>query len=340
MLLLHVLAFLQSSPSGPRPAAPTAPANTKKVTDGVAVVADRVVAIINNDVITQSEVDAFLGTRMILGGIVSPEDLARERQGAVKTLALQLLQTQAAKRLKIDDRQIEEGVKERIEKEEKRAGGSLALRHNIQSQGKSYTEWVQEQRNYELAERLQLAEIGYDVRPEREVVITPTMIRDFYRDNPQLFEAGPTTKGAQILLTDARYGDHEKAREKAEEVLKLLAGGEPFEDLARRFSDWRPEFGGSTRWVERGTGFPKPVEEFLFSNEPGTTSGAIELEDAYAVVRVLGKRPAGIRPLSDEETQLEITRNLQNAQRKKLLDGLTFRLASEAYVYPPNLFFR
>jgi parvulin-like peptidyl-prolyl isomerase len=225
-----------------------------------------------------------------------------------------------------------------VAKEERDAGGGMALRQNIQMQGKTYAEWLEELRNYILALRLRQLELGLDLRPEREVFITPTMIREYYRDHPDEFKAGPTVKAQQIVLKDARYGDHVKAKEKADDVLQQCKAGNRFEELARQYSDYRPAFGGTTKWLQRGEELAKSVEEFLFSHEPGDVSGVIDLDDAYAIVKIVDKRPAGTRPLSDEETQTKIEFKLTEEQRKALLKNLKLRLFAEAYIYPPNLF--
>jgi peptidyl-prolyl cis-trans isomerase SurA len=336
-VVFTLLAVLQSTPASAPASRPAGPLDRSAAT-GIAIVADRVVAIINNDVITQSELDAFIGAKVATGHVLSPDDLAHERRRALKELAIETLQTQAAKRLKIDDREIEAAVKDMVAKEERDAGGPIALRQNIQMQGKTYAEWLEEMRNFVLARRLTQLELGLDLRPEREIVITPTMIREYYRDHPDEFKAGPTVKAQQIVLKDARYGDHVKAKEKADEILQQSKAGERFEELARQYSDYRPAFGGTTKWLERGEELAKPVEEFLFSREPGDVSGVIDLDDAYAIVKIVDKRPAGTRPLSDEETQTKIELNLRIKQRDALLNNLRMRLIVEAYVYPPNLF--
>lgn len=301
---------------------------------------DRVLAIINDEVITQSELDARFAARLASGAVGDPKALAYERRRELRNMAFQLLFTQAARRLKIEDAQIDAGVKERVAKAEREAGGAAALRRIIQSQGKSFVDWEREQRADELAERLQMAEIGFEARPEREIVITPTVLRSYYHEHLDDFRSGPSVKGQEILLTDARVGSHEKALAKGRQILEAIAEGADFSNLAREHSEWRPAYGGSLGWIERGRGVDKAIEDFLFSNPAGTVSGLLEQESAVVIVKVAETRGAGVRPFTDPETQLEISRKLQNEQRRKLLDGLTERLALEAYVWPTDLFLR
>jgi parvulin-like peptidyl-prolyl isomerase len=304
---------------------------------GVSLVVDGVAAIVNDAVITKSELDTEFKNQIVRGRFANPAEASKQR--VLVEMADQLLLAHAAKRLKVDERQIEEGVKQRIAKAEKEAGGPAALRSQIQSLGRTYDEWQKEQYDEELTRRLQDAELGHGIRPEREIVITPTMIRDAYRSDIETFRVGPTVKGEKILLSDARYGDREKALEKANELLRLIEKGRSFSDLARLYSDFNPAYGGAMDWIER-RGLDKKTETFLFDSPTGAVSPPMEVEDGVAIVRVAGKRPAGIRPLSDPQTQLVITSKLRREQLEALLSALLLRLRSEAYLYPPSAFMR
>jgi parvulin-like peptidyl-prolyl isomerase len=304
----------------------------------VASVADRVVGIINDEVITQSEVDARLANLIATQGIKGNAAIERARQDETLKMAIQLLLTQAARKLSFDERQIDEGTRKRIAEEEKRGGGRTALHRNIQAQGKSVAEWEREQRNAELMERLLMSEIGFDYRPEKEVVVTPTMLRAYYKDHLEDFKAGPMVRGRLILISDARSRTRANSLARAKDLAQKLKSGADFVDVAREHSEHRPAQGGLLGWVENDkTMADPPILEYLFSHEPGSVSDPIEIEGAVAIVRVEDKRPAGLRPFNDLDTQEEITRRLFVTKRRELQDALIRRLRAEAYVWPENL---
>lgn len=335
MLFALALVLFQTPASRPADSPVRKPAGGT----GVAAIADKVVGIINNEVITQSEIDARLASVIATQGIKDPAVMARQREEEKIQLAYQLLLTQAAKKLAFDEKQIEDGVRKRVDEEEKRAGGRAALHRNIESQGKSVAEWEREQKNLELMERLLLAEIGYDYRPEKEIVITPTLLRNYYKEHLDDFKAGPMTRGRIISISDARARSRANAMQLAKELAQRIKKGEDFTNIAREHSEFRPQFGGEITWVERDRGGADPaVLEFLFTHEKGSVSEPLDVEGGVAIIKLEDKRPAGLRPFQDQETQEEIARRIYNAKRIELRTALIRRLRTEAYVWPPDLF--
>jgi parvulin-like peptidyl-prolyl isomerase len=319
---------------GPETAPASRPANpTQKRDPGIATRGDRVVAIINDDVITQSELDVQLGTNIAFGGITNTAEILKERKNELYNMIKQHLLTVAARSRKIDEKQIDAEVQDAIREEERVRGGPSGLRRWVQAQGKTLDEWQREKRAGILAQRLQAAEVGYEVRPERDVSVTPSDLRNYYRANVDKFQTGPMVKAQQILLTDAQLGSHEKVVARTKQVVEDIAGGKDFSDLARQFSAWRPENGGNLGWVERGKGLDKRVEDFLFNCAPGAVSPPIELDGETAIVKLLDKRAAGVLPFEDPDTQQRVSVRLQDEKVNAMLRQLSERLWRDSYVW-------
>lgn len=334
MLRLLALVFLQSPQS--RPAEP--PKRTTE-TISVSAVTDRVVGIINNEVITQSEIDSRIANLIATQGVKDPAAIARARHDEKIQLAYQLLLTQAAKKLAFDEKQIDDGAKKRIEEKEKEAGGRAALHRNIESQGKSVAEWEREQRNLELMQRLLEAETGNDYRPEKEIVITPTLLRNYYKENIDKYKAGPMAKGRVLSISDAKSRSRANGLAQAKDLKDRIVKGADFADLARAHSEFAPHLGGQIPWVERDKKSADPkILEYLFSHEPGDVSDPLEIEGGVAIVKLEAKRPAGLRPFSDQETQEEIMNEIRRAKGNEMRIALVRRLQSEAYIWPADLF--
>ncbi|MFN0205654.1 MAG: peptidylprolyl isomerase [Planctomycetota bacterium] len=329
------MTFAQQPESRPAEAPATRPAPNTLV---VASVADKVVAIINDEVITKSEIDTRLANVIATQGIKDNAAIEEARERIRNDLGVQLLLTQAARKLAFDDKQIEEGAKQRIAEEEKRSGGRAALHRNIQAQGKSVAEWEREQKNRVLMQRLLDSEIGYDYRPEKEIVITPAMIRAYYRDHPEVFTTeGPMVQARIILISDAKARSHENAVARANELLKRIKDGADFVELAREFSEHLPEEGGLLGWVENDKRInDATVREYLFSHDVHSVSGVLEIDRGVAIVKIEGKRPAGLRPFRDRETQERIQRELHDVRGNELRFALVRRLRAEAYVWPED----
>ncbi|MBI3820920.1 MAG: peptidylprolyl isomerase [Planctomycetes bacterium] len=337
MLLTLALLFLQTPAS--RPAGPeTRPAGAVD-TVAVAAIADKVVGIINNEVITKSEIDSRLASLIATQGTKDPSKIAELWQDEKRKLAVELLLTQAAKKLAFDDKLIEDGVKRRMDELGKRAGNLAALQRKVESQGISFAEFERDQRNRELTERLWAAEVGHEYRPEKEIVITPALLRNYYKEHLNDFQAGPMVRGRVVSISDAKSRTHENALVSAKDVLERLKKGVEFADVARELSEFRPQYGGEITWIERNKGSLEPsIEEFMFTRDVHETSGVIEVDHGVAIVKIEAKRPAGLRPFRDQDTQEEVARAIYMGQSDKLKFAMLKRLQAEAYIWPPDLF--
>ncbi|MBM3316299.1 MAG: peptidylprolyl isomerase [Candidatus Eisenbacteria bacterium] len=98
--------------------------------------------------------------------------------------------------------------------------------------------------------------------------------------------------------------DVERARSQAEAVLARARAGEPFDELARRHSS-APEGpqGGFLQAVPLGAMEP-PLQQAVLTLDPGGTSGVIELEGAFLILRLIEREPA--RPFRFEEIEEEL----------------------------------
>jgi peptidyl-prolyl cis-trans isomerase SurA len=298
---------------------------------------DRVVAIVNDDVITQSELEAQMATVLATLGNPSTLDLPRLRREQLRAMAHDRLFTQAARRLNLDEKRIDERVKQRIEDLEKKAGGHSQLLKNIEAQGKSFAEFEREERSRELVEVLQRTELGLGERSENDISLSPLALRAHYREHVADYTRPPAVQGREILLPERRFGSKEAALAKARELRAELVAGADFAKLASQHSDWKPAEGGALSWIELGSGFDPRIERALFSLEPEGVSAPIELEGAVAIVRVDAKRPGGLRPFEDPETQRLIADDLVQRRAIEVLRKLRARLLSESYVWPADL---
>ncbi len=349
LVLQGTPASAPATPPAPQPSAPQPPAPGSRVgpslpsVPNVPEIVDRVVAIVNDQVITQSELEARVLPQIATAGLRDAKRLAEIRSTELRFMARDLLLTQAARRLAIDEAQITERVNTSIAEDVKKAGGEAQLRRNIEAQGKSYVEYERDKRNSELAFRLQAAELGFEARPENEIALTPSVLRAYYREHAAEFLAGAGVRGSMIWVGDDRTGSRPASRAIATELRRGVVGGESFTLVARNYPppprvavSGRPA--GDLGWIERGSRLDPKVEEFFFSNEPGTIGPELELEGGVAILRVEETRPAGPRPFQDPETQRAISERLYSERTGQILERLFLRLHREAYLWPRDLF--
>jgi peptidyl-prolyl cis-trans isomerase SurA len=240
-----------AEPAAP-PAAATPTADAPQPSPAAAIaadVADRIVAVVNNDAITLGEVQETVVSfrhenRGRAGG--SDEELGRQ---FLNRLIENRLQLQEADREKIvvDDSEVEEELAERM----KRFGAKNKDDINalIKEQGLSLDAVRKRVR-----EALRIAKV---VRRKvtLRVSVTDAEIDQYLVDNQAKLETGLTYHARHILITPSggSDGDWEAARIRAEMIREQLAGGADFAELARQHSrDASARAGGDLGTLKRG----------------------------------------------------------------------------------------
>ncbi len=117
-------------------------------------------------------------------------------------------------------------------------------------------------------------------------------IKQYYQSHQNDFKHGEMIHGRLILL---------ESRQNAEEVRKVLK--EPTSDfagLAKALSidPGTKDKDGDMGWIERGD-YNSKLTDAAFKLSPGQVTDVIEYPDGFALVKVEGKQPAGVRPLQE-----------------------------------------
>ncbi len=108
---------------------------------------------------------------------------------------------------------------------------------------------------------------------------------EFYESISDQYAGEEQRRASHILLrTDE---DAVAARELADSLLARIQAGEPLEDLARTYSSdgGSAKSGGDLGWVSRGV-FVGPVEDAIFSMEPGQVSGVVASSFGLHIIRL------------------------------------------------------
>ena len=294
---------------------------------------DRVVAVVNQDVITEKDLrDRAAAALDALESGLSPAE--REERttlillSALRALVDEKLLLAEARRIQKDNptaaQRMEAAVERRLEKECRAAGGVVVFRESLEKAGLSYSEYVERLRNRIFREIL-LHEFV-----DRNTSVSPAEMLEYYRRNQEQFQEPPQARHRQIFVSADKYESRAKAEEAAEYLAELLRKEYDFAKLARENSDG-PRAGEGGLWDFMRQGLrPKPIDELLFSLPIGEVGGPVATEIGFTLVTVEARKPA--RTIPFEEVQAEIREKLVEQERFRRYHRLIRRLEGESCV--------
>jgi len=179
----------------------------------------------------------------------------------------------------------------------------------------------------EVADRLEdlrkrlIVETYLKKKVEQEAQLSDAELKKFYDENKEKFKTGEQVKASHILV---------KTEKEAQDLLAQLKGGAVFEDLAKKYStDSSASKGGDLGWFSRGAMVPE-FDKAVFSLKEGETSGIVKTQFGYHIIKLTGKRPAGIRAF--DEVKEQIKTNLLPGKQQEIFQKMKDELKKNAKV--------
>lgn len=261
------------------PARPPAPAGDD---DGVV---DRVVAVVNEDVITLGELqEALVAYRQENRGRVtgSEQELLRLMLTRLIDSRLQL-QEATREKIQVEDAEIDEEMAERM----KRFGVSseAELERLVRAQGLTLEAVRKRVREAIRVAKVIRRKVGL------RVSVTDQEIERYLADNRDKLEAGLTYQARHLLVLPEGRSDAawEAARIRAEMLRSRIAEGADFAELARQHSgDASARDGGDLGTLRRGE-LAQPIERQILALAPGEVSAPYRSDLGVHVFRLESK---------------------------------------------------
>ncbi len=291
---------------------------------------DRVVAIVNDDAITLSELETFLGpTLQKIESMNDPieRERLRERQTrqALDQLIDSMLILQEAKANRVQPR--EEEVDAYLEQLAARQHATKEqLLAYLEHQGMLESEFRQNIRDQLARQQITHRVIGPKIR------LSDGDLHEYYKEKLTQANVEFEVSAAQLLLPVAPNASAAEDAAIKAEILELKAraeSGESFADLVRRYSRGPgAESGGELGHVRRGS-LPE-FESVLFTTEPGSIGGPIKTRYGYHIFAIHARHPLPVAGFEDSEQELR-----QELSMKKFQDELikwTASLKEKAFI--------
>ncbi len=155
----------------------------------------------------------------------------------------------------------------------------------------------------------------------QDVKVSQKEVKDFYKNNPDMFKQSEQVKASHILIkvdTKADKSAKDQANKKIKEIQKKLEDGGDFAALAKEYSEGPSNVdGGDLGYFERGR-MVKPFEDAAFKLKPGEVSGMVETPFGYHLIKVVDKKPESV--VSYENAKERIAQYLEQEKKGKVLE--------------------
>jgi peptidyl-prolyl cis-trans isomerase D len=153
------------------------------------------------------------------------------------------------------------------------------------------------------------------------ITVSEADLKTYYEQNAQRLAGQEERRASHILIAapkTAPAAEREKARAKAEELLAVVRKApDSFADVAKKNSQdpGSAVNGGDLDFFARGA-MTKPFEDAAFSLKKGETSGVVETEFGYHIIRVTDQKSPRQKTFEEMKPELETELKKQQAQRK------------------------
>lgn len=257
---------------------------------------DRIIAVVNDGVVLQSELERALETsrRQLTERKIAapPADVLRTQ--VLERLILLRVQTQRAQEagIRVDDRELNE-VLTRLSAQN---GMSLPeFAEAVRKEGLDYLSLREEIRDEVVIERLRAREI------ENRVLVTDQDIDLFLANTSRADQTEFRVSHILVAVPDGAAGEvRSKLRAKTEDLLKRLKAGDDFAQLAIANSDGQQALqGGDLDW-RSGDNLPELFANAVQKLKPGEFSGVLENSAGYHLLKLTEVRGGDARKTSNE----------------------------------------
>lgn len=261
---------------------------------------DKVVAVVNDDVITRHELDERV--RTVVGqlqkqGTPLPEQSVLEKQILERMIA-DMLQAQYAKEsgVRVDDTQLDVAMT-RIAQQNKFATLAEFLA-KLEAEGVNIKKFREEIRAEIVSTRLREREV------ESKLIISDTEVDNYLANKSKMGLANEEYHLAHILVVVPEQASADKiraARERADHALAQLAGGADFAQVAAGTSDAKDALkGGDLGWRPTDRIPPLFMDE-LKTLKPGQNTAVLRSPSGFHILKLVEKR-SGSAPVVITQT--------------------------------------
>lgn len=305
---------------------------------GAAEVVDRIVAVVNDEIIVlqeiNTEVDTYLQSnqQQIEAAGYTEEQMRRIRadlrESIINSLVDQRLVIQAAKENEYIDVS-EEEIDAKIQKlKEKNNFTDEQFLEFLAQQGLTVEEYRTKRKEAALSENI----IYFDVTSK--IVVTKADVTRYYNEHPEKYQ-GKTTYHVRNIQVKAPTSDSPAAKtavqDKLANIFAELEAGQSFQDVARKYSESATASdGGEFSDKLETNGLQANFRTAIEALSPGEYTQALETSDGYQIfyVQEINKES----DVSLESVYSDIENELYNQQYQEKIEAWIKGLRENAHI--------
>lgn len=290
-------------------------------TPGDARPLDRIVAVVNDDIVTETELDREVETvkkRLAEQGVPAPLD-DKLRNQVLNRLIIKRLQLQLARKdgIRVDDDTLNSTI-DRIAAQNKMT--LQQLRDAIEQDGFDFSTFRDDIRDEIIITRLKQRQV------EKNIAVTDEEIDQFIANELSGDNADDEYRLDHILVAVPESAGPEKihaARDKAQRIRKMLLDGGDFEKIAIEYSDGRHALDGGDLGWRKGKELPSIFSRVVLSMRVGDISGVIRSPSGFHIIKLVDKHSSRPHMVTEHRVRhiLLSTNDVvtDSAARKKLM---------------------
>lgn len=278
---------------------------------------DRIVAVVNSDLIMLSDVKRELEPEQ--------ERIRRQHRGEELAQRLKMAEYMALTKM----------IERRLQLQEAKARGVDVSDQEVKQaveQMKRQGEQIDESNpmnTRNVRDQLTLLKV-VDREVRSGVMVGDSEMKRYYQEHRDRFALPEEYTLSQILIQPRSPDDTADAVAKARRIMNELKQGEKFEDLALQHSDGpNASRGGRLGLVRQGELLPA-IERAIAPLVPGGISDIIETSDGFHIIRVEEKKPKQYRPF--EEVKFEIQGLVFQQKSEDVFQSWLVDLKNKAYI--------
>ncbi len=296
-----------------------------------AKVIDRVVAVVNEEIILDSELDQWTAAQMHAPVDLDTVEGARtfdtmKKKQVDRLIESRLIAQQAtALNLKVSDDEVERAVEE-VKRQNKL--DDAAFTEALKGQGLSMEVYRKNLRK----QVLELKVVNTAVRSR--VTVSDEEVRTAYNQSDRQNAGERLAHLREIVFVvpkGASADEIDKKRKLATKILSEANGsGHDFGDLAKSYSEGESKSeGGDLGWVQAGS-LVDELHEVVIAMDAGDLRGPIRTQQGFVLLQLVGWKAGNLRPF--EEVKEQLRRQLYDQQVDKAMSSWVKELRRKAHV--------